>query len=275
VRVVFALWLRNFKSFLRNRVGLVFNLIFPFFFIYVFGNIFKLNNIDNPMAFMLAGIIITMVFESTMRISASTIDDMAGGFMKEVLVSPISRLNIAVAQFISSATVATIQGLIVYIIGLFMGFSLTPLALLLAIPAMIFVGLVFSGFGLFLATKAKNIQTFQAMSMAIVMPLTFLSGAYIPISLLPSVLMWVAYFNPMSYAVILFRAITLGKIGLSSKEFLAEGMAFEIGGFIITPYIAIGILALFGALFLILSTLSFLKVDFSKMNRNKKDAIEI
>ena len=241
----------------------------------MFGNIFKLNNIDNPMAFMLAGIIITMVFESTMRISASTIDDMAGGFMKEVLVSPISRLNIAVAQFISSATVATIQGLIVYIIGLFMGFSLTPLALLLAIPAMIFVGLVFSGFGLFLATKAKNIQTFQAMSMAIVMPLTFLSGAYIPISLLPSVLMWVAYFNPMSYAVILFRAITLGKIGLSSKEFLAEGMAFEIGGFIITPYIAIGILALFGALFLILSTLSFLKVDFSKMNRNKKDAIEI
>ena len=275
MRVIYALWLRNLKSFVRNRTALVFNLILPFFFVYILSGVFKLDGVDNAVAFMLAGIIITMVFESTMRISSSTIDDMTGGFMKEVLVSPISRLNIAIAQFISSATVATIQGLLIYVIGLFMGLSLAPAALLLAIPAMIFVGLVFSGFGLFLATRAKNIQTFQAMSMAITIPLTFLSGAYIPIFILPAAMQWIAYFNPLAYAVILFRAIALGKIGLSNSELVAEGLAFEIGNFTVTPLIAAGILAIFGILFLVLSTISFLKVDFSKMNRNKKDSIEL
>jgi len=265
MRVIFALWLRNFKNFLRNRTALIFNLIFPFFFIFVFSGVFRLGDIDNHIAFMLAGIIVVIIFESTTRISSSTIDDMTGGFMKEVLVSPISRLNIAAAQFVSSATVSTIQGLILYIVGLFLGMSLTPMALLLALPVMIFTGLVFSGFGLFIATKAKNIQTFQAITLAITMPLIFLSGAYIPISMLPTALQWVSYFNPLTYAVVLFRAITLGD----------SSIRVEIEGFTIGPLIASGILAAFGLLFLILSTWSFLKVDFSKMNRNKKDSIEL
>ncbi|MCL2631335.1 MAG: ABC transporter permease [Firmicutes bacterium] len=274
MRVIYALWLRNFKTFLRNKTALIFNLISPFFFVYIFAGIFKHEGIGNASAFMLSGVIITMVFESTMRISASTIDDMTGGFMKEVLVSPISRLNIAIAQFISSATVATIQGLIIYVLGLFTGLSLSPSALLLTIPVMIFVGLVFSGLGLFIATKAKNIQTFQAVSLAVTMPLVFLSGAYIPLSLLPNAMQWFAYFNPLSYAVILFRAVTLGKLNSSGAELVHESIAFKIGSFTVTPIIAFGVLAVFGILFLFLSTISFLKVDFSKMNRNKKDLID-
>jgi ABC-2 type transport system permease protein len=272
--VIAALWSRNLKAFLRNRTALVFSFMFPLLFIYIFAGIFKLDYIENPVAFMVAGIIITVVFESSIRISSSTIDDMTGGFMKEVLVSPVSRVNIAIGQFISSATIATIQGLVIYIIGLFLGLSLTPLALLLAIPAMIFVGLVFSGFGLFLATKAKDIQTFQAISMAITMPLMFLSGAYIPLSMLPTEMQWVAYFNPMTYAVVLFRVISLGKLGVSDADLAAEGLAIEIGGLVIGPFIAAVILAVFGILFLILSTVSFLRTDFSKMNRNKNDSLE-
>jgi len=275
MRVIGALWLRNVKAFLRNRTALVFSMIFPLLFIYIFAGIFKLDYIENPIAFMVAGIIITVVFESTIRISSSTIDDMTGGFMKEVLVSPVSRTHIAMGQFVSSATIATFQGLIIYIIGLFLGLSLTPLALILAIPAMIFVGLVFSGFGLFLSTKAKDIQTFQAISMAITMPLMFLSGAYIPLSLLPGEMQWVAYFNPMTYAVVLFRAIALGKLGLSDTELVAEGLAIEIGSVVIGPLMAAVILIVFGILFLVLSTVSFLRTDFSKMNRNKNDSIDL
>jgi len=274
MRVIGALWLRNLKAFFRNRTVLVFSLLFPLLFIYIFSGIFRLDYIENPLAFMIAGIIIMVVFESAVRIASSTIDDMTGGFMKEVLVSPVSRVDIAIGQFISSATIATIQALIIYSIGLFLGLSLTPLALLLAIPAMIFVGLVFSGFGLFLATKAKDIQTFQAITMAIMMPLMFISGAYIPLSLLPMEIQWVAYFNPMTYAVVLFRVIALGKFGLSDPELLAEGLAIEMGGFIIGPIIAAVILAVFGILFLILSTISFMRTDFSKMNRNKNDSLE-
>jgi ABC-2 type transport system permease protein len=274
--VIFALWKRNLKAFLRNKTALIFNLVMPFFFIYVFGAIFKNDYIDNPITFMLAGIVIAMVFDSALRISSSTIDDITSGFMKEVLVSPISRLNIAIGQFISSATVSMMQGFTILILGFFIGLKITsPLTVIYIILAMVFVGFIFAGFGLFIATKAKNIQTFQAISMAITMPLTFISGAYIPLSMLPETLRFIAYFNPMTYAVNLFRTIVLEKLHLPVNELILEGLAFKIGNFSFGTILSIIILLVFGAFFLIFSTIAFVKVDFSKLSRNKNDALEV
>jgi len=61
--VVIALRLRNIKIFARNRVQLIFTIIMPFFFLYVFNAIFKIDNIANPVNYMLAGIVITNVFQ--------------------------------------------------------------------------------------------------------------------------------------------------------------------------------------------------------------------
>jgi len=276
MRVVITLVTRNLKAFVRNRPALIFNLIFPFFFIFVFGEIFRNDFIENPISFMLAGIIIATVFDSSLRISSNTIDDMTSGFMKEVLVSPISRLTIAIGQFVSSAIVATLQGVIIFAVGFFIGLRITsPLTIVFALLAMVFVGLVFAGFGLLLATKAKNIQTFQAVTMAITMPMTFISGAYIPFAMLPDALVWVGYFNPMTYAVSLFRSITLERLNSPTAELVSEELAFEIGNVTIGPLGALGILVVFGAIFITLSTIAFMRVDFSKMNRNKDDSLEI
>jgi ABC-2 type transport system permease protein len=160
-------------------------------------------------------------------------------------------------------------------IGLFVGLEVTsPITVIYTLAAMIFIGLIFAGFGLFLATKAKNIQTFQAISMAITMPLTFVSGAFIPVSMLPTALQYVAYFNPMTYAVNLFRTIVLERLGSPTYELVFEGMAVEIGSVTLTTPHAILILLAFGVVFLTLSTHAFLKVDFSKLSRNKADALE-
>ena len=276
MRVIHALWLRNLKAFVRNKPALILNLLFPFFFIFVFGEIFRNDFIDNPVTFMLAGIIIATVFESSLRISSNTIDDMTSGFMKEVLVSPVSRLTIAVGQFVSSATVASLQGVIIFTAGFAIGLRITtPITAVLIIAVMIFVGFVFAGFGLLLATKAKNIQTFQAVSMAVTMPMTFISGAFIPFAMLPDAIRWVGYFNPMTYAVALFRTITLEKLNLSLSELKVEELAFEIGRVTIGPAESFGILLIFGVVFLFLSSLAFVRVDFSKMNRNKDDSLDI
>lgn len=273
--VIQTLWIRNLKAFVRNKPALIFNLVFPLFFIFVFGEIFRNDHIENPVAFMLAGIIISTVFDSSLRVSTSTIDDISSGFMKEVLVSPVSRLTIAVGQFISSATVAAVQGVIIFAVGFFIGFRVTSVfTVIYAVLAMIFVGLVFSGFGLLLATKAKNIQTFQAVSMAVTMPMTFLSGAYIPLSMLNDVLTHIAYFNPMTYAVAFFRAIALERTGLPSAALVSEELALSIGSLTIGPIASAMILLAFGAIFLVLSTITFVNVDFSRINRNKNDSIE-
>ena len=275
MQTVYALWARNMKEFIRDKTRLIFTLVFPFFFVYVFSAIFQNDYIDNAITYMLAGIIVSTVFDVSLRVSSSTITDMSSGFMKEVLVSPISRFSVVVGQFLSSATVATVQGFLILIVGFFIGFKISsPLTLVYIVLAMAYIGLIFSGFGLFLATKTKSTQTFQIVSMSITMPMSFISGAYIPFSLLPETLKYIGYFNPLSYAVAFFRTIALEKTDLSPSQLMLEELAFDINGFIITPVISMLILLIFGLLFLVLSTYSFLNADFSKINHNKGDSIE-
>jgi ABC-2 type transport system permease protein len=225
---------------------------------------------------MLAGIVITTVFQTSLTIATSTIDDIVSGFMKEVLVSPVKRIQIAVGQLFSAATIATLQGIIILFIGYFIGLKFTSLITPFAvIGVMVVVGLVFSGLGLFLAALVKNSQTFQIVQAAITMPLTFLCGAYIPLSLLPKILQYFAYFNPMTYTTAFFRTIILEKTSLSTDELIAQQLAFKIGNFVITPPISMAIVIIFGFVFLLLSTFVFSKVDFSRINRSKSKEADI
>ncbi len=272
MNTIIALWKRGLKAFVRNKTGLIFSLIFPFFFVYVFGAIFKNDFIENPIAYMLSGVIITTVFESALNLASSTVDDMVGGFMKEVLVSPAKRIYVALGQLLSAATVATLQGILILVIGLFIGIEFhnfaTPVYILIT---MIFIGIVFSGVGLFMATKVRNGQTFQIVKTAVTMPLTFLSGAYIPLSMLPNTLKVIAYLNPMTYATAFFRMIVLEKANLSTAELIKEGLVVDINGFIITPSMTFVIILIIGLVFLLLSTISFVKTDFSRLNRSATD----
>ncbi|PPK81959.1 ABC-2 type transport system permease protein [Lacrimispora xylanisolvens] len=273
MNTVLALWKRGLKAFVRNKTGLIFSLIFPFFFVYVFGAIFKNDFIENPIAYMLSGVIITTVFESALNLASSTVDDMVSGFMKEVLVSPAKRVYVAMGQLLSAATVATLQGILILVIGLFIGIKFTSWKTpLLVLASMIFIGIVFSGVGLFLATKVRNGQTFQIVKTAVTMPLTFLSGAYVPLSMLPGSLKFVAYLNPMTYATAFFRMIVLEKGNLPVSELIKEGLVVEINGYAITPIMTFGVILVIGLVFLLLSTISFVKTDFSRLNRSATDA---
>jgi len=165
--------------------------------------------------------------------------------------------------------IGTIQGMIILLGGVVLGFRITSvLTVLYMILAMLFVGFVFSGFGLFMATKTKSTQTFQIVSAAITMPMTFLSGAYIPLNSLPDIPRIIGYFNPLTYAVMLFRTISLEQLGASNAELLGQQMAIEIGNFVVTPLISGLFLLGFGTVFLLLATMSFARTDFSKMSRS-------
>ena len=268
--IIVALWFRNIKIFARNRVQLIFTIIMPFFFLFVFSSVFKNQNIENPVNYMLAGIVITTVFQTALTVATSTIEDIVSGFMKEVLVSPVKRIQIAAGQLLSAATIATMQGIIILFIGYFIGLKFTSwITPFEVIGVMIVVGLVFSGLGLYIATLVKNSQTFQVVITAITMPLTFLCGAYIPLSMLPKVLQYIAYLNPMTYTTAFFRTIILEKTSLTTDQLVAEQLAFKIGSFVITPLISMVIVIIFGLIFLLLSTYVFSRVDFSRINRSK------
>lgn len=270
MRIIAALWFRNVKLFFRNRVQLILILIMPFFYLYLLSTIFESAAVDHPLHYVLSGIVIIVVFQTSLNIATSTIDDIVSGYMKEVLVSPAKRIQIASGQILASTTIATLQGILILIVGYFIGMKYTTIVTPLAIVAsMIVVGLVFSGFGLFLAAVIKNSQTFQVVSMAITTPITFLCGVYVPLSLLPEGLQAIALFNPMTYATAFFRALSLEKMSLPPEELILEQLAFKVGHFVITPQLSMIIVITFGVLFLLLSTIAFSKVDLSQINRAK------
>lgn len=270
MRIIMALWLRNLKLFMRNRVQLILLLIMPYFYVYLISAIFNSVSINNSMNYVLAGIVIIVVFQTSLNIATSTIEDISSGYMKEVLVSPAKRLEIAVGQILASTTIATLQGMLILIVGYFIGMKYTQLITPIAIVgSMVVIGIVFSSFGLFLAASVKSTQSFQILSVAIITPITFLCGVYVPLSLLPNGLQFLALFNPMTYATAFFRALSLEKLSLPTDELIAEQLAFKISNLVITPQISMIIVSTFGLLFIVLSTIVFLKIDFSSMNRTQ------
>ena len=149
------------------------------------------------------------------------------------------------------------------IISLLIGFKINVLQILLLIAVMLVSAMAFSAVGLFLATVSRNSPSFQTISSMIMMPLAFVSGAYIPTTMMPGFLLPVVYLNPLTYVTSIFRYIALGAYKMSSAELVREGMAFNIYGFIITPVMGLMITVLIGTVFFALSVVKFNQADFS------------
>jgi ABC-2 type transport system permease protein len=271
MRAINAILIRNLTNFIRDRVRLFFTVFMSVVFLFIFSFVMKstTTGIVSPTNYLIAGIIIMTVFQAALNNSMLTIEDISSGFMKEILVAPISRYQISMGQILSSAVVAVLQGIIILGLGLFIGLSTDILQFIKLTAIMILVGITFSSMGLYLATLAKNSTNFQLIIGIITMPLTFLSGAYIPTTILPKFLLPIIYLNPLTYTTSIYRYITLRMEHYSNDRLIKEGVAFDIHGFIITPYLGLIIVLIIGIIFFILCVKQFNKADFSKVKVSK------
>jgi ABC-2 type transport system permease protein len=219
----------------------------------------------HPMNYLISGIIIMTVFQSSLNNSMNILEDITSGFMKEIIVAPIARWQIAIGQILSSAVVSVIQGIIVVIIGMFMGLSIDFIHALEMMGLMLVVGLTFSSIGLYLATITKESSNFQLLTMIVTIPLTFLSGAYIPTMALPGFLMPVVLVNPLTYTTAAFRYLALGMENLPISDVIHAGVAFDIGGFIVTPLMSTFAILIMLGVFFTLCVRRFTKADFSRI----------
>lgn len=267
MRTIKAIITRNLMNFTRSKLQLAFSIIMPMFFMFIFSFVMKSNTTgySNPLNYLISGIIIMTVFQSALTNSTSIIDDISGGFMKEIIVSPSSRWQIAVGQISSAVTISVLQGILVVIMGLFMGLKIDFIQFIQMFIVMVAVGATFSSMGLYLATVSKNSTTFQMMTNVILMPLTFLSGAYIPTTVMPKILRPIVYINPLTYTTAIFRYITLKMQNLSTNGLVKAGVAFNIHGFVIHPYLGMIIILIMFFIFFVLSVNQFSKADFSRV----------
>jgi ABC-2 type transport system permease protein len=133
------------------------------------------------------------------------------GFLKEIMVAPVSRVSIVIGRIIGGMTTSLIQAILILIISIGMGFTFYNFSsFLLTVLIMILISSGFIGLGLIFASIMRDIQGFGLITQMIIMPLMFLSGALFPLTNLPRFLRYVSYLDPLTYGVEGLRRALVG-----------------------------------------------------------------
>ena len=219
LRAVYAIWLRDVIRYKRDKARVVSSLAQPALFLFVFGNGLARGlsiNIATDgartgyVAFIYPGIIgMTLLFTS-MFTAVSIVWDREFGFLKEVMVAPISRASVAIGKALGGSTVALIQGAIVLLLSPFLGVKLSPLLIITVLPVMLLISFSLTSIGIVIAAKMESMEGFQVIMNFLIMPLFVLSGAMFPLTRLPVWLRSLTRVDPLSYGVDALRGLILG-----------------------------------------------------------------
>ncbi|MFA5079903.1 MAG: ABC transporter permease [Dehalococcoidia bacterium] len=211
LRKIGALWYREVLRYWREKSRIVSSLILPVLWLLVFGSGMRnvqLPGVDNYQTFIFPGILgMTLLFTSVWS-GVSIIWDREFGFLKEIMVAPVSRTAIVVGKALGSGTSALVQGFILLPLSMLIGISLTPQSILLLIPIMILLAVGLVCVGLLIASLMNSMEGFNFIMSLVIMPMFFTSGALFPISSAPGWLQVFGYFNPLTYGVDLLRWAT-------------------------------------------------------------------
>jgi ABC-2 type transport system permease protein len=226
---VYAMWLRQVKKHLRSKPRMIGSLGQPILFLvalgYGFGTIFQQAGEGNFITFLAPGIVAMSILFSAMFTGIEVIWDRQFGFLKETLVAPVSRFRIMLGRTLGGATAALIQGFIVFLISIALGFRPSLIMLPVAFVFMASIAILFTSLGTALASKMQDMQAFPLIMNLLMMPLFFLSGALFPLDKAPEALKLAVYLNPLAYGVDGIRATTTGV----SHFGLAVDLAVQLG----------------------------------------------
>lgn len=213
---VFILWWRQMKRYLRTRSRVVGAVGQPLLFLlalgYGVGSVYKRAGEGDYLQFLVPGVIMQTILFSGVFWGTQILFDKRFGFLKEMLVAPVSRLRVLLGNAIGGSTISLIQGLFVLIIAIILGFRphnwlLLPVALLI----MMVLSLALTSFGAGIASMVDDFQGFQSINNFLIFPLFFLSSALYPLTHVPTALEVLATINPLSYAVDAMRFVLINQ----------------------------------------------------------------
>lgn len=227
---IYTIWLREMTRFVRARSRIVSSLAMPIVWLFILGFGFSSSfNFPglNYTNFLSPGIIGMVILFTSIFSGVSVIYDRQFGFLKEILVAPVSRTSIVLGKTFGGATVAIINGMIMLAISLATGFIKISGTTLLAIPFMILSAICFVGIGLILASRMKSMEGFQMMMSFLVMPVFLLSGALFPLQDAPDAMKVISYVDPLTYGVDGLRGSLVGFSNIGIFTDLAVLLAFS------------------------------------------------
>lgn len=251
LRAVVVVWRRELIRFLRNRIRIVTSLVQPALFLFVLGAglspAMATDGGPDYQTFVFPGILMMTVLFAAVFSAISIVWDREFGFLREMLVAPVSRWSIVLGKCLGGATVSTLQGMIVLLLAGFVGVPYAPSLLAELVGIMALSAFALTALGVLVAARIRQMESFQAIMQFLVMPMFFLSGALFPLGGLPGWLAGLTIVNPLTYAVDPMRRAVFSHLG-GTVEGVAWG-SVELG----TPaelglLLAFGLVCLAGAM---------------------------
>ncbi|MEM5799324.1 MAG: ABC transporter permease [Candidatus Aenigmatarchaeota archaeon] len=215
LEAIYTIWLREIKRYLRAKERIISSLAIPIFWFLIFGSgmniAMRLANVEVKYSDYIApGIIAMALLFTSVSSGVSVIWDREFGFLKEMLVAPISRTSIVIGKSLGGATTALLQGLMIIGLSALFGVKFSLFSLFMLLPIMLLISIGFVNLGLIIGSLMETIEGFQLIMNFVVMPLFFLSGALFPIDNLPYFLKIISLIDPLTYGVDAMRYIVLG-----------------------------------------------------------------
>jgi ABC-2 type transport system permease protein len=204
--IIYILWLRQMKRYFRSRSRVLGAIGQPILFLlalgYGIGAVYKKAGQGNYLEFLVPGIIVQTLLFSGVFWGIQILFDTRFGFLKEMLVAPVSRTRILLGNALGGSTISLIQAALVLVISIGLGFrpynwALLPVAFLI----MMVLSVTLTSFGAGIASMVEDFQGFQGINNFLIFPLFFLSSALYPLTSAPDWLRILAEFNPLSYTV--------------------------------------------------------------------------
>ena len=254
IRAIWVVAYREILRFIADRSRLVSSFTLPLMFLVVFGAGFSriigdMSGDVDYIEFIYPGIIAMTVVMSSLFAGLSIVWDKEFGFLKELLVAPLSRSGIVLGKAIGGSATALGQGIVMLVLAPILGVGLTPLLVAKLIPMILILSLSLSGLGILVATRMRSQQGFQMVVQLMIFLLIFLSGVFYPLDNVPTWMEVVAKVNPLSYGVDGIRQIFLGGGAQAAASGLSGSQGMGITLFdhrmgIIEDALVVGVLGL-------------------------------
>jgi ABC-2 type transport system permease protein len=267
LRAVSIVWRRELLRFRGDRLRAVTSLIQPVLFLFVLGTgLSSLAGRNMPpgisfKTFMYPGVLAMSVLFTAIFSAASIVWDREFGFLREILVAPVSRASIVIGKCLGGATIATFQGIVFLILAGFAGVPYNPLLFLTLIGELALLAFTLTAFGVMMAARIKQFQAFMAVTQMLVMPLFFLSGALYPLSGLPAWLSVLTRIDPLTYIVGPMRHAVFSHLAMPAVFSAHLSPAITWAGWAVPLGLSVGLVAIMGLAMLAIAIAEFNKTE--------------
>jgi ABC-2 type transport system permease protein len=268
-RATAVVWQREMIRFVKDRARILSSLAQPLLFLFVLGS--GLGSLLSSAGGRSGGVALpTFLFPGVLAISVlftaafsgiSIVWDREFGFLREMLVAPVSTTSILVGKAVGGATVATLQCVLLLALAGLVGVPYDPLMFLELLVLIFLMAFMICSLGLMLAARLKQVQTAMPMVQLIITPLMFLSGALFPLGNLPTWLTILTHVNPMTYAVEPLRHVVFDRLDISAADRARFDPGISWGSFAVPTWLEIVLTVAFSVLLLGLAVGRFRRTD--------------